>query len=146
MTYSEELRDVRDQIDRACRVGNMLAATLAVRLPTGHEISEEHAGLRLAEIEEEAAEVRKLRARERNLMAVDTEEAEIIAAAEKSECSDIIRERSELIDERNALLVKVGEARAEGTAQGRRGLAREFLSDMAIGWPEMLRKLREAAK
>ena len=85
-------------------------------------------------------------AREGNLMAVDTEEAEIIAAAEKSECSDIIRERSELIDERNALLVKVGEARAEGTAQGRRGLAREFLSDMAIGWPEMLRKLREAAK
>ena len=44
--------------------------------------------------------------------------------------------------ERDELARKLEGAKAEG----RRELAREFLSDMAIGWPEMLRKLREAAK
>ena len=65
---TDELRDIRDHIDRACRVGRMLSATLSVRLPGG-QYTEEFTGRRLAEIEEEVSEVRKLRAREREMMA-----------------------------------------------------------------------------
>ena len=66
---TDELREIRDKIDRACRVGHMLAATLAVHLPPGHDMREEHTGRRLAQIEDEVDEVIRLRARERELMA-----------------------------------------------------------------------------
>ena len=71
---TDELREIRDKIDRACRVGHMLAATLAVHLPPGHDMREEHTGRRLAQIEDEVDEVIRLRARERELMAAQAEE------------------------------------------------------------------------
>jgi len=115
-----DLRDVRDRIDRACRVV-MALATLEATL--GYELEE---GKARAELDVSEDEIVALRARERELLARPVDGRVSVAAAVDA----------------------IEEARAEGIAQGRRELAENALTErfchgFESGW-ELL--CAEAAK